>query len=94
MATVQILKADLFFPEVQSLKEKRARRLSLTQRLKAMNISVIEMKDPDILQRLILLLSYCALDGRGAMEKREKIVELFCEKTEHFSLEEESIDVD
>lgn len=93
MALVHMIKADLYLPQVQSLKEKRRIRLSLSQRLKAMNISVIEMQDQDILQRLILLLSYCSLNGGLSTEKREKILELFYEQTDHLVLEEETMDL-
>lgn len=93
MALVHMIKADLYLPQVQNLKEKRAIRLSLTHRLKAMNISVIEMEDADILQRLILLLSYSALNGGVAASKRERVLDLFYAETDHLVLEEESMDL-
>ncbi|NLY35971.1 MAG: DUF503 domain-containing protein [Tissierellia bacterium] len=93
MALVHMIKADLYLPQVQNLKEKRAIRLSLTHRLKTMNISVIEVEDADILQRLILLLCYCALNGGIAAGKREGILELFYAETDHLVLEEETMDL-
>lgn len=94
MALVHMIKADLYLPQVHSLKQKRAIRYSLTQRLKAMNVSVIESQDQDILQRLFLLLSYSALNESYAKDKREKILELFYQETEHIRLEEETMDLD
>lgn len=91
---VQALRIELFLPEIQSLKDKRQVRQSLTQRLKAMNISVIEYDRADDHKHLILLLAYVSLGENEARDKRDKVLELISQESEHVTVEQEALYLD
>ncbi len=94
MAWVHIIKLKIYLPFVTNLKEKRKIRLSLIDRFKKMNISAIEMADQNLQNHLVLLLSYSSLDKVSLESKRDKILELVYEFSEHLVVEEETVGLD
>ena len=88
------MKAELYLPQIHSLKEKRQIRRSLVDRLMVKNISVIEAGRQDEHHHLLLLLCYGALGEQEAKKKKDFILELFYEVSEHINVEDELISVE
>ncbi len=88
------MKADLYLPDLHSLKEKRKIRHSLVEKIKARNTSVIESGHQDEHQHLQLLLSFASLSEQEAQKKKDFILELFYEVTEHVNLVDDLISVE
>lgn len=94
MALVHVVKLKIYLPFVTNLKEKRKIRFSLLDRFKRMNISAIEMADHNLQNHLVLLLSYSSLDMVSLESKRQQIMELVYEFSEHLVIEEETLALD
>lgn len=88
------MKADLYLPELHSLKEKRKIRHSLVEKIKARNISVIESGRQDEHQHLELLLSFASLGEQEAQKKKDFILALFDEVTMHITFVDDCISVE
>ncbi len=89
MSLVTVLKVRIYLPYVDNLKEKRKVRFSLLSRIKAQNISAIEVEDQDLRNYLVLLLSFTSLDRGAALTKKKKLEDLFFENSQHVTIEGE-----
>lgn len=71
---ILILELDIRLYDTHSLKQKRALRRRLTERLKAeFNISVAETAYLDLWQRIGLTIAYVALDQSTASSMADKL---------------------
>ena len=91
MALVSAYRVEIYLPYVASLKEKRRVRSLLLSRLKAMNISAIEMEDQDTINYLVLLLSFASLDKGARDLRKDRVLELLYSESEHVKIEWEEL---
>ncbi len=73
---VGIIKADLQVPGSRSLKEKRHVLRSLKDRLRSrFEVSVAEVDSQEMLQRMVIGVSFVASDGKNAESRMQQIVD-------------------
>lgn len=74
--TIGVLQLELYFPQPQSLKEKRMLLKSLLTRMRSQfNVAVAEIDGMDLWQRTTLAVASVAKDRRQANETLDHVLE-------------------